>query len=1668
MGVNRMPLEKEKQGLELKDYKKVVNNGYQLRVGQEVPEGDVNLAYIHTPKVQADENISLIDTSYTSDNVIPQDQQESIVVANAQGELEYVDILGNGEVQPRPPQSTFPSNKISLTRKFKKNEIRTENALYYKFEIDYHYDSRKAIPQSDGTYTIEKYSGQQIELTDENGNLLDDTYKYDIFIEPMVYNPRIYRVIVYLHKNTNKVDTIKIRYNHIDDVVIDEHVQSVQRSIEFYTNSSNRILVDNKSKQMLEGGKLRIVNGTSAFDERQETDVRQAMDEDNEQEIFAIIPKENSEGYQIIVPQKSEIDPRAPRIFSHRVVAEYEGADEQLVRVSVGHITDWVLNAEALLKNERDEYSGEWKNIGMPAGGVKLNAKEMIEFSLPFGTPSIPSDARFYIEDDKGNLLYNIKNLSNNPNVSSQVNEVMSKSVEARTNADRQVPWTNAMQDNTIIKRGTIPHRCSVIPERQQTKWDFTWKANGQGYTEKTTNYKTNWQACAEVAFKNTIAPYTLDVLDKAKWGTVGSSGDVNKWQYSYVAEMGKNVIEYLGDTEEISGFYQKKENIDGALVDLMNKTDYQFSVKVRITDPVDDDAIGLMFRVRDAQNYYMFVWEKDTISTITKTYSENYDEGVLGTTLPPERIALDEFGYTSHRYDPNASSESWRYTKNQSTYLNNKGLGSQHKRIFKASPSTKAPHPNPSQEDSWNGSTRYPTDKSSCSYTDITDTATSYSAKGWEYNKDYKITVVVTGETFRIYISDNTDSDNIGQLVCQATDNTHQKGTYGIFSASQRWTYWYDFKLTEITMDTVCTEKKDVILTDMTEKKLSNYTVTDMLAPLLKEKADISFEGAGYEVFEYMTKTDGDFTLRIDPIDDFIYGRSNNSSAGELVRTTWKTDENGLSVEGTGTVEYHADGHFTIITNPTTLPSEQVPSDVLGFIWNQPSITSGENISIDLVDSNKLKLNATVPPIRIIGQPYVLKDDEIKKSQDYKHLEYLFDQDDEEGFYSKLNIPDNIPKEEVLLRIERGTIKGVGTDGTATIENAEHRVNYRFRCQRNGFTRLPVDQFQDQVGVNRLRLKSIMTEGELDNTIQVDIVGWTTFEELEAVPLFAIKIEEQRKIEIEKPKVEHDSMETESWYLRIKNGNFLKRLVLPYHEAASGEKAPEIYVMYPELLGMVKNPDDVVEVDLEYSLPEYKNQEFQNTPAVLIDEERPIILNEYSLQTKHAPLVLKSEKGMSYLQAYSIRANQRRELRVSDVDATKGIIYLHDRIREQDEVYLRYAYQEDWYTYRGFIKNSSFFHLDLNPTAGHSHTIAVNNMHRWIPTVKDTESFTAQEMPSAALLVKQIHVYLQPSVIRYVDHSNPAKHGKPISGTLKSKVLFHTDEEHWFNMKDYKYNPSLLRLGKVTLQANSTMMDNMTILDTRTRGGGLDEALSKEIIKQVNKESLYHWDIGYFDGEAYQENGVIIVKVPRSILKTESNPNGYHESEVQAAIAKHKGYGILPIIEYYEPGRGEDEFNLIPNHAFSKGNGLGYYSPSHSKGSYEIRMLETETNENYVLKLKDTSEYTVLIPGHKITNNQYRLELSAMKNKDASARSAGTIEIHYKNGTSKVEQLGQISREQWMSFSILIDIYEEVHHVSITLNKTTEKRSGEIFYDYVSFLPTLAVSEETTQILEF
>ncbi len=1803
-------------------YKEKLEDGtYALRVGKEVPEGDVNLSYIHTPRLDSDENVSLVGTASTAENMIPYDQREGLVAPDEEGKLSYVELHGNiDSIRNKEPKEVFPSEHVNITRMFKNNIHRSSEGLFYKFEIKYHYDSKRGEPNK-----VEKYTGDQIHLTDENGNPIGSEVKHDIYVMAMSGNPNIYWVKIYMNLPTNEIDTFKIKYNHIDNVVSENYVQITKEELELYMNSNNTINIYGKTKQLVENGKLRIVNAKGSYEKVDKDTLRNATPDD--EYYYSELSNEKG-GYNLFVTQRSEFDPRPKRMFNYKVMATYKDKEGKEQQVTSGYISDWVVHPEALLQNEKYEYTKEWKKIGIPFDGYKLNVKDMAEISLPPGTPSIPEEASFEILDAQGNLLYSVVDAQDNPGVDTAIQEGSNNFGSAKAVDISPDPWSSAQHPNTHIKSLPIDHTVTVIAEEQKTQWGFEFEVTGQGLVGTPSVYTGNWWVCALTGIYKDYSDNYLPLQNKTNWLPRTSSTPVSAWA-TKSGDNGLTYVEVEKDDTDIMGLYMRNNRSGSAM---STAKDYEFSTSVKVLDPGGSNVIGIMFRIKDNKNYYMFAWEREDI--LYQEYEYTAEDYPNGSKLRPEsnnprRVSFENGGCTEFTYNPSEDMENID-SKHQDYFFQNMndyeeyGFGDNKKRIYKATERS-------SSAAKAEGYTASAADKTGSSFKDVTVKDSLYESEegkiGWEVGKEYKITVMVSGSDFKIYINDNPYSTSRGFLVCTGKDSEHKTGSIGFASVAQKWVRWSAPIYNEIEMKEVCTDPVHHTFYNNKEVRVSGQRVYPLMKDLIEKYAKDTYGKAKYDIFGYVPHSDqNDLFVEIDEENNgFVWAYTTSDKAGGIQQEDWTTEDNHMTVNGSGHVNYHADGHFTITMNPEILPTDKIPNYVQEFTWNNPIITSGENIEVLIKEDGKtLNPEAEIPSIKDLNRKITITPDPIHKEDD---IVSLIDLQGENGIIKQLDLPQDVNLTELMLRIERGE-----PDNHDYI-NQEHRVNYRFRTEEDGYTRLPVDQFKDYLGVNRLRVGSLYNqylpvEFELDyevlvpmkkttnmqklfadnaegavmiesspgistwevvdgvlvdnenksefvgafnlqhldyknhitdftfkpigidddligvifrvqdkdnfyfyameaddidlteranrmednqpaglfdwttyrrrdttaedyvenrgwrryhqrvykvkngrktvvadrsmvsnsgyirnwhNNIRVecagkqtnlyfqtgvindenwdrifqidtewdkgafgvfnysqrvefldiqttdmvpvsgtihnlnyvgnpqsiiakntksfchdyvvssmkaagftgsenytplsytgkvtgdsgevnialngegpiqvfseidptqtiadvDLVAWTHHEDLEATPLFAITIDDEKRIDIEKPKVEKEKLEMENWYLRIKNGNFEKQIELPYYEPE--EKIPKIYESYPMLKDYApKEVDDVETVTLEYTVDEYTNQEFyhreEHKPGIiLVDNEQPIVLDEFALKAKNSPISLSSVYDISYIEAHAFRNNKARKLRIKDIDAEKGIVYLLDRVREEDVINLRYAYEERYYTYRGFNKEDDHFHLDLNPSPGHTHTTAYDGFYRWIPLDKDSTRYETTEISSNEFLVKQVHVYLRPSLIR-------DKNDNIIPGTKSNKRnIFHTTEEEVFNEKNYNYDMSLYRLGKVMIQSNSDIHKDTTILDNRSRGGGLDDAISREIIKQINIESLQHWDLGSFDGEAYQENGVIIIKVPKRILKGKNNPHGFSENEIEAAVQKHKAYGILPIIEYYD-SENEEESRL-------------------------------------------------------------------------------------------------------------------------------------------------------------
>lgn len=137
---------------------------------------------------------------------------------------------------------------------------------------------------------------------------------------------------------------------------------------------------------------------------------------------------------------------------------------------------------------------------------------------------------------------------------------------------------------------------------------------------------------------------------------------------------------------------------------------------------------------------------------------------------------------------------------------------------------------------------------------------------------------------------------------------------------------------------------------------------------------------------------------------------------------------------------------------------------------------------------------------------------------------------------------------------------------------------------------------------------------------------------------------------------------------------------------------------------------------------------------------------------------------------------------------------------------------------------------------------------------------------------------------------------------TETEQVTLNTKEQNTSNTLYHKIDDSEpdseldIYIGSIYIRQN-TSLQSTVLLDSRTRGGGVLESMPDDIRKELEPESDYYLDIGYYDGKPYQENGIIIVRLDQRILKDFGGM--FTKADVETKVKRWLGSGIYPIIEY-------------------------------------------------------------------------------------------------------------------------------------------------------------------------
>lgn len=355
------------------------------------------------------------------------------------------------------------------------------------------------------------------------------------------------------------------------------------------------------------------------------------------------------------------------------------------------------------------------------------------------------------------------------------------------------------------------------------------------------------------------------------------------------------------------------------------------------------------------------------------------------------------------------------------------------------------------------------------------------------------------------------------------------------------------------------------------------------------------------------------------------------------------------------------------------------------------------------------------------------------------------------------------------------------------------------------------------------------------------------------------------------------------------------------------------------------------------YSMPEYDTQHYSTVygqPYVDITNEQLTVLNPHMVKTLCYPLhiIYDENYNLTTVHVYKEIDNELFELTIENVSFTDGVIIIKEAISENDKIIANYTYLEENYHYRGYWRDAAdFVRIDLNPNIYHTY-----NNPNYLPS---------EVSPSKNLFNKVIYFFLKPTGVYEIsanaDSLYYGKDGLNVSEVTKTRTVkkpkYDTETEKWtFEEVEEEYigteitptdevskviseneyclyhqidnaepaSDEDILIGSVYIRQN-TSLHSTVITDSRTRGGGVLESMSDSLRHELEPESDFYLDIGYYDGKPYQENGVIIVRLDNRILKEYGGR--FTTADVEQKVKRWLGVGIYPIIEFVDSYKKED-----------------------------------------------------------------------------------------------------------------------------------------------------------------
>jgi hypothetical protein len=297
------------------------------------------------------------------------------------------------------------------------------------------------------------------------------------------------------------------------------------------------------------------------------------------------------------------------------------------------------------------------------------------------------------------------------------------------------------------------------------------------------------------------------------------------------------------------------------------------------------------------------------------------------------------------------------------------------------------------------------------------------------------------------------------------------------------------------------------------------------------------------------------------------------------------------------------------------------------------------------------------------------------------------------------------------------------------------------------------------------------------------------------------------------------------------------------------------------------------------YSVPEFHTQVFgkYGSPYKDVVKEAPKFIGDNTVKVTYTPMYVRidSNNDVENIKGYKILSDGTvKMLTVESFNFQWGYVTFEEQISDNDNVFIDYTYEEQYFHYKGYYgdqkKENKMIRFNINPSI--------------YSTYDDTKEELVEGRQTYNLFNRTVYFFLRP--MRVID---------------KQTGKVQTDNEfslyHKFDTQESD-GPLDLLIGRIFVRHYASQKSTV-LIDTRSRGGGVIEAMADKVRSELEPDSDFYLDIGTLDGKPYQENSVIVFRFDRNILKI--NGGSFTEDQVKAAVQRWSAYGMYPIIEYVD-----------------------------------------------------------------------------------------------------------------------------------------------------------------------